>query len=322
MHSQFAEWFQSANLPQTDDALQKRWAGIDAFEFNAQDVVALVELFFGNFENKDSFLDKFRKSFQDADSSFRMKENNLELSILAGAELVDIMDRGSNDDGDFAALALVSNAAQNLRYAPCVTQIPEYAVHYIAKRSLKRGKLSNQEKEGLDEPAIKLKQLRKDLDLLGEETNALWWIFGETSRDTNFRWTKLGVSQTTILAGKELADLTRLMPGHSSSAALLDRAVRCARPNPPTHVVPADAIAELPLEWRQQFIKTNFSTELSTLTPITHGIKLSIDHADGETWAKSFERLTKIKKGSKIFPHLLSYQVFLESLVTRLRKEL
>lgn len=321
MHSQFSEWFRSAKLPLTDDVLQKRWAGVEAFEVDRDEITALVEVFFGNFEAKDNFLLEFRKAFQTADSSFRMKENNLELSVLAGAELVDVMERSSRDHADLAALALVSYSAQNLRRTPCVPEIPEYAVRYLAKRSAHRGVLTDDEKEGDEDSAIEVKQLRRDLDLLGEETNILWWIFGETSRDTNSRWKKLGVNQAAIMAAKELADLTKLLPGHVASAALLDRVIQCAKEKPPAQITVGEAVAELPVEWRQEFSKNNFNAQLSVITPISHTIKLSVDIGDTDAWSKSFEKSTKIQRGGKISPHLLSYQIFLEILTARVWKE-
>src|SRR5882672_10439117 len=114
MHSDFSDWFRAANMELQDDVLQKRWVGVDAFEAGRDQIISLVEIFFGFFDGKDNFLAEFRKAFQDADSSFRMRDNNRELAVLAGAELVDVMERASTELGDLAALALVSCAAQNL----------------------------------------------------------------------------------------------------------------------------------------------------------------------------------------------------------------
>jgi len=229
MHSQFSEWFRSAGLPQEDDVLQKRWAGVEAFEVDRDESVALVEVFFGNFDNKETFLEAFRKNFQDADTAFRMRGNNLELSILAGAELMDCIERANSEQADFAALALVACAVQNLRRPPCVPEIPEHAAQYLAQRNISRSKLDESETKGLDAAHIEIKQIRRDLDLLGEETNILWWIFGEASRDSNVAWAKVGLNQTVIMAGKELSDLTKILPGSSSSSALLDRVLKSAK---------------------------------------------------------------------------------------------
>ena len=56
MHTDFSEWFRAANLELPGEVLQKRWAGVDAFEVGRNEVVSLVEVFFGFFDGKDAFL--------------------------------------------------------------------------------------------------------------------------------------------------------------------------------------------------------------------------------------------------------------------------
>jgi hypothetical protein len=322
MHSEFSEWFRAASLPLQDDVLQKRWAGIEAFQADRDDVVSLVELFFGFFADKAAFFAKFRKVFQDADSSFRMRENNLELSVLAGASLVAVMKDSTMELGDFAALALVSCAAQNLRGTPCVAEIPELAVKHLARRTVNRGQLDTDDISDLDENQIEIKQLRRDLDIIGEESNVLWWVFGETSRDTNKRWSDYSVSQTALMAGKELANLTRIAPGPAAAAALLDRVVKSAKSKPPAQIAVKDAIAELALEWRQKFSKDNSAAPLRNLSPVSQGINMSVDLNDCDAWIQSFGSTTRIQRGGKIAPNLLAYQVYLECVMATIWPEL
>ena len=56
-------------------------------------------------------------------------------------------------------------------------------------------------------------QLRRDVDLVREEANVLWWVFGERSRDTYKRWSECTVPECALMAGKELADLVRIPAG-------------------------------------------------------------------------------------------------------------
>ena len=89
MNSDFSEWFRAAGMEPQADELQKRWAGVDAFEAGRDEVVSLVELFFGFCGGKDTFLASFRKAFQDADASFRMRDNDRELAVLAVPKACD-----------------------------------------------------------------------------------------------------------------------------------------------------------------------------------------------------------------------------------------
>lgn len=318
MHSDFSEWFHAAKIELQGDVLQKRWAAVDTFQVGRDEIISLTELFFGFFDGNDNFLATFRQAFQDTDSSFRMRGNNQELSVLAGATLVDAMERCSMELGDLAALALVSCAAQNLRPTPSVLDIPERAVKHLIRRSVNRGDLDPDDKSEADENQAEVMQLRRDLDVIGEESNVLWWVFGETSRDTNKRWSECSVPQTALMAGKELADLTRIPPGPAAAAALLDRVVKYAKPKPPAQITVNDAIADVVLDWRQIFAKDRCPAVLANLRPVSQGIKMSVELAQDDAWVAALASSTKIQRGGKIAPRLLAYQVFVECVLASL----
>jgi hypothetical protein len=316
MHSDFSEWFRAAGIELPDDALKKRWPVVDEFQVNRDDVISLADVFFGFFEGKDSFLSSFRKAFQDADSNFRMKDNNRELSVLAGAILVTVIESDSVEVGDLAALALVSGAAQNLRATPCCPDIPESAAKHLSRRSVNRGELNPDDAE--DEKQHEIAKLRRDLDLVSEETNVLWWVFGESSRDTEKRWSEYNSLQTAIMVGKELADLTRIAPGPPAAAALLRRVMDHAKGKAPDQVSVKDAISAVPLEWRQNFAKNYCPTSLANLRPVSQGIKLSVDLTNSTALGPALASSTKIQRNGKIAPQLLAYQVLIECLLAGL----
>jgi len=314
MHKDFSEWYRLAGIELQNDVLLKRWAGVEAFEAGRDEIVSLVELFFGFYDVTEQFIGNFRSPFQAADAAFRMRDNNQELSVLAGAKLVSVMEGTSIELGDLATMALVSCAAQNLRSAPCVNEIPERATQHLSRRSIRRNQIPLTTPPEGGGPSPEIVQIQRDLAVVAEESNVLWWVFGESSRDLNKRWSECPVPQATLLAGKELADLTRIVPGPAAAAALLDRVVKCAKARPPVHVLVKDAIAELPKDWRQNFVKNYCPTRLLNLCPVSHGIKMSVDLADGDAWVQAFANSAKIQHGGKIAPHLLAYQIFVECL--------
>ena len=77
-----------------------------------------------------------------------MSGNDRELIVLAGAELVDVIERGSRNIADLAALFLVCGGVQNARTATAVPEIPEIAAKYLSRRSVGR---ANAEKDGKEE---------------------------------------------------------------------------------------------------------------------------------------------------------------------------
>ncbi|MCC7518805.1 MAG: hypothetical protein IT578_06430 [Verrucomicrobiae bacterium] len=314
MHSQFSEWFLAAGIELSGDVLQKRWAGVEAFTAGRAEIISLVELFFGFFDGKESFLENFRAPFKEADGAFRMKENNQELSVLAGAKLVSIMESGERALGDLASLAMVSCAAQNLRASPSVSDIAERAAKHLHVRTLNRTLPNPNVVTSSDETMAVLEQVKCDLAAVTEESNVLWWVFGESSRDKAKRWSDYSVEQTAVMAGKELADLTRIVPGPAASGALLDKVVKFAKIKPPAQVVLKDAITALPEDWRQGLVK-NFPAALLNICPVTHGIKLSVELSGAGAWTQALPSTAKIQRGGKIAPQLLAYQVFLECML-------
>jgi hypothetical protein len=191
-------------------------------------------------------------------------------------------------------------------------------VKHLARRTVIRGKLDPDDASGADENQLQVMQLQRNLDVIGEESNVLWWVFGESSRDTNERWSGYAVPQATIMAGKELADLTRITPGPASASALLDRVVKYSKTKPPAQVAVKDAIAGVSLDWRQQYVKNHSPEALLNLCPVSHGIKLSVDLVEGDAWIPVLAASTKIQREGKIAPHLLAYQVFVECLFAAL----
>lgn len=181
MHSHFSEWFLSVGIEFQGDVLQKRWAGVETFDVGKNEIVPLVEIFFGHFDGKDTFLQSFRAAFQQVDAAFRMRDNKQELSVLAGAVLISVMEDGDTALGDLASLAIVSCAAQNLRAAPSVGDIAERAAKHLNIRTLNRTQADPIEEANDDEIKTVVEQLQRDLTAVTEESNVLWWILASVA---------------------------------------------------------------------------------------------------------------------------------------------
>ena len=130
--------------------------------------------------------------------------------------------------------------------------MPDIAARYIESRTGKRASTSVGTVEEEADP--KIGKLERELTIVGEEANMLWWLVSEYSRDRNQSWKKVGLSATPIIAGKELADLTRIIPGPVAAAAFLDRIVRLSdSAKSPKPISIKDAIEKTPREWREQY---------------------------------------------------------------------
>ena len=131
----------------------------------------------------------------------------------------------------------------------------------------------------------------------------------------------MGLLATPVIAGKELADLTRVIPGPVAAAAFLDRIVRLSDSAKTSKAIKVkDAIDKTPREWREQY---QFKTGgFEDLAPVSNAIKLSLTVSDGDDWSAAFEKSTAFEASSKLLPNALAYQIFLERLLVRLSGEL
>ncbi len=345
MHKDFGEWYRLAGIEPNGEILPKRWAAIEEYRPSRDDVVSLARLFYDLGKPTEDFIEGFRNCFHKADPAFKMRDNDRELSVLAGAKLVDVMDHGNADLADLAALALVSAAAGNLRSCPSVRDIPEIAARYLSDRATNRALLGAgvaesepaaplfEELAALGTPhkelaeeiqrlAEEIQQLRRQLSLVAEESNMLWWLFSEHSRDEQQRWATFSVPAVTLMAGKELADLTTVIPGPIAAAAFLDRVIRSAKAKSPTVISVKDAINAVTIQWRQRYMPGACPCQLEDLLPIGHAVKLSLESPANDAWLPAFVRATGIASDATIPPHILAYQVFLEGLLSRSWKEL
>jgi hypothetical protein len=119
------------------------------------------------------------------------------------------------------------------------------------------------------------------VSILEEESNMLWWLFSEWSRDLEEPLCDLEAGVAAIIAGKELADLTKILPGHPAVRGFLQRAIAASRKDHAgAQVSIADAIDKTPIEWRRLWVGQRDIAQLRGLVPVLEGIRLSIDGGD------------------------------------------
>jgi len=337
MHRDFAEWYRSAGIEPDGEMLTKRWTAIDAFEPTADQVVALVKLFFKLTAPTEAPIDGFIEALQVADPAFKIKDNQHEISVLAGAELIDVIDRGSNALAIFSGLAILSAAAQNLRTDVPVREIPEIAARLMAERSICRfspdhvdtgfgvNKSLYDALVALGAPHSDLAKQLTELELrlaeALEESNMLWWIFSEYSRDNSQPWGTFPVPAVAIMSGKELADLSGLAPGPPSALAMLHRVLKSTKRSLPKTISVKDAFNKTSSEWKRAYTSGHRFAELETIAPITYGLKVSLVANEDSTWAPTFSGTTGISATAQIEPCHLAYQMFLEAMLCRAWKD-
>ncbi len=131
MHDDFADWYRpctsgtEGNL--TGDLLVKRWQGVEKIAASpGHDVLDLARLALARNGVPAPFLSKFRAAFKEADPTFQMSGNDLELGVLAGSTLCQIFAEVA-DEADEASLALLC--------ASGITKGPDWSEPFVSHAS-------------------------------------------------------------------------------------------------------------------------------------------------------------------------------------------
>ena len=145
----------------------------------------------------------------------------------------------------------------------------------------------------------------------------LWWLFSGWSRDRNQPWNDVATPATPLIAAKEAADLTEILPGPASITAFLDKTIRSGNSKLPANLSIRESINALPLDWRNALAEARNVPALEQLAPLLRGIKLSCSAPNNDGWLPAFEQETGIPQQSRMAPVSLSYQLYQEILLHR-----
>lgn len=343
MHKDFADWYRAGGIEPDGEALPKRWAAIHAFDAGRDDFVDAARIFYGFKPRTPDFLTTFRAALQKADPAIKMSGNDPEIAVLAGAFLADALENYSEPFCYLAALATLCPAAKNLRKPPAAPAIPELATATLAQWSANRfsalpsattssghlpaagiKELKDLCEAGdltaMSEPLVKIysavRKMQREALLHSEETNMLWWLFGEHSRDRKEPFKSYSLAAACLIAGKELADLTVELPGPAAATAFLDRLVRANRKKI-SAVTIQDAVNDAPADWKQNFLD-GYSIDAPTdLTPVAGALKAAANVPKGTSWLATYKHTTGVDADAQIAPEDLADQVYLEQLLFR-----
>jgi len=362
MHKYFAEWYRAAGLQPKAEDLEKRWQGLENFakKIKAQNALELVRLYYARPSQASDFVDRYSASFQAADPTFPMRENRLELQVLAGATVAHIIEKTRTTVTDAVALALLCGHCQGLRQNILNGEIIGYANTYLAEEAVRMresdGKFTVSKpdvdledlmdtltsaatgsslavirepiKPPFEKLATAISELADSINKMGEkltqeirsrreESNILWWVFGEHSRDLNTRMAELQLPFATLVAGKELADLVNVVPGPIAASAFLDKMLRFVDPGLSKSTSIKDAVNAAPSEWRGRLIEEAAARGVEDICPVHLAVQKSLEVEKPTEWLAPFERASDLKSKGAIAPLALATQVYHERMLMR-----
>lgn len=364
MYRDFADWYRIAHIEPDGTTLEKRWQAIETFSESADvtSVLELLRLFYARPLVNTNFLETYRKPFKDVDVAFPMRNNDLELQILAGATLLQRWESQKEpiELGDAAALGMVCTGYRQFRQGVLVSEMVNRAREYLSGRSESLRDLGDvpevaaaklKTKESLEKfqnasansqvaqlsaplnevveqlaSAIRVlatsttkavEHLTLSQRLRREESNILWWLFGEYSRDCNKRMVDLGFPAVCLIAAKELADLTVILPGPLATPAFLDKILHIVKPKASGSTTLQKAVNAAPREWREQWMKKTDTRNIEDFCPVLFAIQKSLETDGPDDWVPAFEKATGLKASESIPSLDLACQTYEENLFAR-----
>lgn len=356
MDRDFSEWYRVANIEPTDILLKSRWQGIENYldnDITCSDTLELVRLFFKKSTQKE-FYDTFIDSFIKADSTFPQKGNVIELSILAGAIIKEVVET-INGINSIALLAVQTMAFNNRDVA-----VPEmfYKIRekFAEETALIRSDISstldiedeipsnedllNTIKQAQETDVWEIKQIlgmpfqnylikmnnyfasineqKRKTSIYSEDSQVLWWMTGEWSRDLNMPFKQIDLPMASIIIGKELADLITIAPGPYSAQAVIHKVISQCRGKIQSKSTLTNNIDSLSREWRAMAIAKYKPMETDVITPILTGITKSLEVGKEREWLSAFENMMKFDaERVKMLQVDFAYQMYLECLLIK-----
>jgi hypothetical protein len=355
MDEKFGEWYRKVNLEPDDNLLKRRWKGISSFskDITKSRILDLARIFYKRTPINAEFEKEFRSGFFKADTAFKMRDNEPELAILAGATLASIFKGKDNAIGDVAALATVCPCVQGKTTSAPVPDILDEAREYLVQRSTtlrKRDELQwkcisvpqlddsmaaisdackKNIASGLEEPfSILLKKLREALEnvtqginqvqhnhlLYREESDMLWWMQGRYSRDLQIPIDQINLPVASLVAGKELADLVRVIPGPFSVKAILYQMLSKEGSDVDSEVTLSSVINEADRNWRETWNQSYSKSEAIDLCPILFAVKKSLETDGDKNWPDAFKKVIGLPSNVKINTIDIAMQTYEECL--------
>ncbi|WLH84328.1 GTPase-associated system all-helical protein GASH [Pseudomonas sp. FP2338] len=162
-----------------------------------------------------------------------------------------------------------------------------------------------------------LTAMNRQMRLMREESQILWWLFGEYSRDLDRPFANLDIHQAAIAGAIDLATLTTVSTlGPIAAPTMLQRVLALAKK--PKGQVSRALSATIDSFSGEDLNSLNINTDVPVqLVPISTAIDLARTLGPG-AWHARFKQLTGLDAGTSFEPVVLAEQLYREHLLGQL----
>ncbi|MBU9270269.1 GTPase-associated system all-helical protein GASH [Burkholderia gladioli] len=346
----FADRYAEAGIAPTAAVIASREAPAERIRKNltSAQTFDLVGTYYG-FPNID--LVWFKDQFQQEDAAFSLINNERECVVLAAAILGALVADG--DDHTIAAINVANLrgrnqpkeanwllAAAKTAYTTRAIAARNYGTvdkNFKVMSALKLGdeitalpaddwpalvaaltKIRNESQDAVKAIAAKMTAaidvVSARTRYLREDSQMLWWLIGEHSRDLDRHFSKFSPAQGAILIGTDLANLaTATWLGPVAAPAMIERGLRITDGNTDSPISLASAIDGFEASDLAK-IATSRNDRPARIFPIMTAIEKAKEIGKG-LWHEAYEKMTGIDTAVEFSPSDLAMQVYLEYLL-------
>lgn len=337
----FPTWYKAIDLTVTQDLVDNRISVINNI-INEEDITLwldIVRLAYGiKLESTESKI-LFENKFREKDITFPIVSNDNIIKVLAEISLCFLFESKSR------LSHLISLAVINANFFEKYTssQVPYYEfannvdennesasdidIDEIEDNLLEKANTFEEDVE--DEEALDstdslnlikaVTYLNHENKKLKEETNILWWLFGQHSKSNNAYFSEIGLSKMVIASAQELFELSSNSGYRSSAKHILYKVLLISNDNKPKLKILSlsDSITEATAHSKEKLLHLGNETEL---TPFIYALDLEKKFTDVAVWKAAFNKTLGTGVSDKKYkPEDLAFQfyreiIFLQSL--------
>lgn len=350
MKDKFCEWYKLVCLNPTHEQLKNRWDSLQEYcESEDINILELTKLFFG-LPTEEAFKTEFVEVYSNRDMTF-LYENEREISLLAGATLMELLEKNVQVTNIVLAIMCIAlfkqesiilevidiasdkldDITSDIRKAET-----EHSMRYIRNKGVSElakaleigtfsaesiiafSKILPQMVSNFNILQNNQEKMQKSLEIYREDSDILSWLFGECSNDLKKQLNKkVNQNQISLVIGKELADLVKQIPGPYAAKAFLMKMLGHCKVDK-NNIALVEIIDSLDENWKKQLLNDYSIIGGGENTPILLAISKSLETSEPNVWKYAYQKVMGINvEEVKGDPLTWSYQMYLECLLVK-----
>jgi hypothetical protein len=350
----FADSYRAAGLATGPDVLRTRQEPFDKLRraIDPQTAIDLTRIYFSLAVPRGT--DWFRDAFGETDASFSLIDNAREAAVLAAglleaaagdgkvyAALATLTTAASGlrqplvrpdliDVMRFAIQEKAASARQQVPADPSKIRVPgksRIATELAALAaspdlptvSTLLKQVSEESADITKNLAIQLLSIVQPLAAqvltLREEVEMLWWHVGGWSRLLEKPFAELDLGLAAVLAGVDMADMSRSLTGPAAAPAILQRTLLLGREPKAPKIAIKDAVDALPQDQFDRLTLADALKAVPDICPVLTAFAKAKELGPGAAWHAPFAKATGLDAAAAFEPLDLAMQAYRERLL-------